>query len=165
MNFYYNAAHKAATDLIMDNKTVNFDTAVTLTFKHSILSDNTRARIIETYLNVINKKVYGSACWQRVFNYDCDKGIRMAVIMESRFGNEPHLHFAMKKPYFMSRDEFYGLLEDCWVNLDKNWRMNITSDKFNDVRPIWNEHGWIRYITKQIDDKNTDGLLIEYCNL
>jgi len=163
MNYYNNGAHKAAAELILNRKTVRFDTALTLTFKYRT-SEITRKKILKTYLDVINKKSFGSACWKDVFGYDLRKGIKMATVMEGRFGKEPHFHLAMKTPITKTRTEFHKLLVDCWVKLDKKWPMNITSDKFNDVNPIYYEPRWIRYITKEIDPQHTDSLLIEYCN-
>lgn len=119
--------------------------AVTLTLKQRIGGDGgvssvcenvtheSASRNLRHFLNVINKKVYGSAAQRH------GKRLSVLPVLEGGNGKRLHYHLVIDCPRDELIDAFPSMIAEAWQNT--LWGYGQT-----DIKPC--DQGWLNYITK-----------------
>ena len=88
------------------------------------------------FLNRLNKKIYGNSFLR--FN----KRIKSFVVMEVNKDNRHHLHMILDQPNRLDYIKFKHLILNCWKVTNFGYNQNC-------IKEIYNEFGWLNYITKK----------------
>ncbi|KEO85424.1 hypothetical protein EH30_12930 [Erythrobacter sp. JL475] len=97
------------------------------------LTPETASRNVRHFLNILNKRVYGSAA-QRY-----GKRIRVLAVAEGGASKRLHYHLMLDCPRVDLVDEFPMIVKDAWAKTDWGYHQI-------DVRPC--DSGWLTYMTK-----------------
>lgn len=139
-------------DYVMD-KHIPFRFAVTLTLNRDVNRREQMDRDLNKFFNLLNDWISGSRNWKRLERQGKYTKLRNVTVVENGHGMlRMHAHSAIAFPSRIAHWQAEMLVKECWQQtmLGKGARI--------DVREIYDEKGWIEYISKEFTALNCEAL-------
>lgn len=141
------------------NSNTVFDIAATLTFEVPVYDRIEASTYLRHFTRRLNK-VLGFTNYIRKSKHDPTKRVAMIPIVEgdgceNRGGKRIHCHVALHRPGTMDVRDFSLIIKRCWSETEKGSSRGVVVEK------IFDEQGWLNYITKEVTATNLDAIDFE----
>lgn len=141
------------------NSTTEFNVAATLTFSSPVYDRIEASRHLRHFTRRFNDEL-GFRNYLRKSRHDPTKRAAMIPVVEgdgqeNMGGKRIHCHAALYCPDNMNMTDFIRLIRKCWSQTEKGLALGV------DAVRIFDEDGWLEYITKEVTAINMDAIDFE----